>query len=345
MLLIWLLQAGFHAVTGKYFVLKIGFYLQLLFIASFPYTISLWLGQMEEYFNRILYLRLLLSVPSLVFILSGFFFPFQVETLIQVHLSSYLFASAVAISLGWSHMGTMLQANKVTIKKMLSFGRYTLGTLISTNLLKSTDTFMISWYMGPGALAAYNLPYKLIELIEIPLRSLAATFLPKAVKHSHDNHPSEIKSLFYLYTGLLTLFLMPVATLLILFAEEMVTLLGGETYASSANIFRCFVIYSLFLPLDRFLGITLDILNKPHLNLLKVGLMVITNITGNLLAIYFTDSPLFIAIATIITVSSGVVAGWFILKSTLFIQFNELVYEGYFILKQVIHKQFKSSMA
>jgi O-antigen/teichoic acid export membrane protein len=188
-----------------------------------------------------------------------------------------------------------------------------MGTLVSTNLLKSTDTFMISWYFGPAALAAYNLPYKLIELIEIPLRSLAATYLPQIVKHSSGDL-LRVKDLFYQYTGLLTLLLLPVTLCMFLFAQEMVVLLGGEMYASSTGIFRCFILYSLFLPLDRFLGITLDIISKPHLNLLKVLLMVVINVAGNLAAIYFTSSILFIAVATIVTVASGVSIGWFALK-------------------------------
>jgi O-antigen/teichoic acid export membrane protein len=202
---------------------------------------------------------------------------------------------------------------------------------------------MITWYLGPAALAAYNLPYKLIELIEIPLRSLAATFLPQAVKQSHTGNLSALKSLFYQYTVLLTMLLLPVTVLLFMFAEEMVVLIGGRAYASSANIFRCFVIYSLFLPLDRFLGITLDIINKPHLNLLKVGLMVIINIAGNLVAIHLAGAPVYIAVATIITVVSGVIVGWFTLKPALFIQLSELIYSGYLTLGQRINRQPKSS--
>jgi O-antigen/teichoic acid export membrane protein len=343
MLLVWLIEAGIYIYTSKYFEAELSFYLQLLFLFSFPFTFSIWLQQMEERFNRIMYLRLFSSVPLLIFILSGFYFPLRLENLIQIHIIAYLTSSLLAIAFGWSHIRSILSADIITIKKLLSFGRYTMGTLISTNLLKSTDTFMITWYLGPAALAAYNLPYKLIELIEIPLRSLAATFLPQAVKQSHTGNFSALKNLFYHYTTLLTILLLPVTVLLFLFAEEMVVLIGGQTYGSSANIFRCFVIYSLFLPLDRFLGITLDIINKPHLNLLKVCLMVIINITGNLVAVHLAGALLYIAVATILTVASGVIIGWLTLRSALCIRLNELFLNGYLTLGQRINRQPKSN--
>jgi O-antigen/teichoic acid export membrane protein len=234
-------------------------------------------------------------------------------------------------------------ANLATIKKLLSFGKYTMGTLIGTNLLKSTDTFMITWFLGPAALAAYHLPYKLIELVEIPLRSLAAIFLPQAVKQTKDHNLVVVKNLFYQYTALLTIVLLPVGLMMFLFAEEMIIVLGGATYASSANIFRCFVIYSLLLPLDRFLGMTLDILHRPHLNSVKVCLMVVINMTGNLIAIHFFASPLLVAAGTIVTIAGGVMIGWFILKRILSIQVNELLHRGYFTMGQYIHRQPKSS--
>ena len=256
-----------------------------------------------------------------------------------------MIASAIVVAYGWSNIQAIFKAKLAVMKELLSFGKYTMGTLISTNLLKSADTFMISWYLGPASLAAYNLPYKLIELVEIPLRSLAATFLPQALKQNDKSSLSAIRYLFYQYTGVLTFLLLPLAVVMFFFAEELVVILGGEAYATSANIFRCFVIYSLFLPLDRFLGITLDILNKPQLNLLKVCLMVGINIAGNLVAIHFFSSLLFIAVATIITIFCGTVIGWVVLGRILHIQISELMDIVYLTIEQRINKQAKSSAA
>lgn len=340
-IIICLLEYINFTLTGNYYEAELSFYLKLLILTSFPVAISLWLQQMDEFFNRLMYIRLILSIPFLIFIVSGFFFSFHLEILVQIHLMSYIATSVLTIALGWSSIQSILEAKVAIMQKLLSFGKYTMGTLVSTNLLKSADTFMISWYLGPAVLAAYNLPYKLIELVEIPLRSLSATFLPQAVKQSNKHNLLSIKIMFYQYTSLLSLFILPAILLMFFFAEEIVIMLGGKTYAGSASILRCFLIYSLFLPLDRFLGITLDILNKPHLNLLKVCLMVLINISGNLLAIHFFSSPELIAVATIITVICGSIIGWVLLSKTIPIKPNELAATGYFLLKRRIYYYIK----
>jgi O-antigen/teichoic acid export membrane protein len=344
-LLIWLLELSVFIFTGDYFEAALGLYLTMLIPVSLPFTFSLWLQQMNGHFNRIMYIRLILSVPFVGFLLSGFFFPLQLNTLIQVHLLSYLVASLIVIFCGWSNISSVFKASAAVIRKLLSFGKYTMGTLISTNLLKSTDTFMISWYLGPAALAAYSLPYKLIELVEIPLRSVAAALLPQAARHSNQYNLLAVKALFYRYTALLTMVLLPVSLLMFLFAKEMVVILGGEAYASSAGIFRCFVVYSLFLPLDRFLGITLDVLNKPQFNLLKVALMVLINIGGNLLAIHFFASPVFIAVATVVTVVSGCLLGWLLLKKIAAVKLSELYATACFAIRQRMDQYIKYKAA
>lgn len=53
-----------------------------------------------------------------------------------------------------------------------------MGTMVGANLLRSSDTFLIGAFLGGEAVAIFNIPLKLFELVEIPLRSFAATALP-----------------------------------------------------------------------------------------------------------------------------------------------------------------------
>ncbi len=343
--LVFLILLFIAFATHKTFDITTALYIQVLLLFSFPYTISLWVQQANGEFTRILFLRLFLTLPFLLFVVVGLFFPFSLERLMQVHILGYLGSSLVALICGWSYVQYTVKANLATMRSMLSFGKYSMGTLIGANLLKSTDTFMISWFMGPAALAAYQLPYKLIEIVEIPIRSMVATYLPQSVKYSNFHNLPSLRVLFNQYTGLLTIIMLPVAIICLLFAEQMLILMGGQAYASSVDIFRCFVVYSVFLPFDRFLGITLDVLNKPVLNLVKVYTMVIINIIGNYIAITCFASSVMIAAATIVTVIIGVLVGWFILKHLLGIQLKQVMYEGYFVIYRSIYKRFGASIA
>lgn len=316
----------------------VGVCFALLVLVSLPVNVALWVQQAENRFDRLLVLRLLLSIPLLIFVSSGFFFPFRVVRLIQAQTVMYAVASVFTIFTSWAKVYSIVQSNRSGIRQLWQFGRYSAGTLIGTNLLKSSDTLLIGWLLGPAAVALYNFPYKLIELVEIPLRSTVATALPQLSALSARKDALGLTRLFHQQTGLLTLALLPVALFLLLFAEPLLQLLGGSQYAQSAGIFRVFAVYSLLLPLDRFIGITLDSLNQPQLNLLKVGLMVLLNVAGSWLALHFFHDPLPVAGVTFLMTLGGVLFGAWCLRKTFRINLMQLFTAGYQLGRQGLRK-------
>ena len=50
-----------------------------------------------------------------------------------------------AFFMGWDGLKYVTKATKENIKTLLNFGKYTTFTLIGTNLLRSADTFIISF--------------------------------------------------------------------------------------------------------------------------------------------------------------------------------------------------------
>jgi O-antigen/teichoic acid export membrane protein len=139
-------------------------------------------------------------------------------------------------------------------------------------------------------------------------------------------------------TGLVSMAIVPVAILLFISASELIVMAGGKQYAMSANIFRVFVLYSLFLPLDRFIGVTLDSMGKPHLNLLKVLLMVGVNIAGNLLVLELFQSTLLVAVATLVTTGCGIIFGVIVLNRFFPFSVKEVFTSGYQLILRSIYK-------
>lgn len=314
-------------------------YFPVLFCASLPYTIALWIQQAENKFNCVLYIRLFLSIPVFAFISSGLIYPFDVQLLIKAHIFFHSVASLMAIIFGWTNIRSIIKAKIETIKALLQFGKYSMGTLICSNLLKSADTFLISWYLGPTAVAAYSLPYKLIELIEIPLRSIVATSLPGLSAFSQQKNFTKVQQIFNENTGLLSIAIVPLVMVGFLSADELIALTGGKQYAAiSADIFRVFALYSLLLPLDRFIGITLDSISKPHLNLVKVLLMVLVNITGNIIVLELFNSPLPVAFTTLLTTCCGITFGIFALNKTFPFNGKKMLGSGYQLILSSIYK-------
>jgi O-antigen/teichoic acid export membrane protein len=304
-------------------------YLPWLMIASLPFTLALWILQAENRFGQILSLRVLLTLPFFLFICSGLYYPIRAGQLVQVHVFCYASVSLIAIFMGWTNIRSVFRVTTAAIRTVLGFGKYSFGTLLCSNLLRSSDAFMIQWFIGPGAVAVYQLPYKLIELVEIPLRSFVATALPRLSRLSQQSNFTGIRYVFTQRVGVLTLALLPGVLILLIFADWIVDMVGGDQYGSSTGIFRALLIYSIFLPLDRFIGVTLDCINQPQLNLLKTVLMLLINIAGNWLVLSLSAPLFLVAATTLVSTLGGILFGAWLLRPFVPFSSRDILQEGF----------------
>jgi O-antigen/teichoic acid export membrane protein len=213
--------------------------------------------------------------------------------------------------------------------------------------LRSADTLIISLSpLGTAAVALYSIPMKLTELQQIPLRSFVATAFPKMSKASIQGKIEEVKSTFYTYSGAMTYLFIFISLITFLFADFFVLILGGSQYMgidpvtgfNTANIVRIFSIYGLLLPIDRMTGVALDSINKPDKNLIKVGFMVITNVIGDLVAVFIFKSLIMVAIASIIFTLLGVVIGFYFLNNELHLKQQKIFSYGFDFYKDILRK-------
>ena len=117
----------------------------------------------------------------------------------------------------------------------------------------------------------------------------------------------------------------------------MVWIVAGDAYIAdgvpSIAIFRIFLIYGFFLTIDRFTGVTLDSINKPKFNSIKVLLMASVNIIGDIIAIYYFESLHAVAFVTIINSMLGVYVGTRFLKKEINLNIFKIPVIGIKIIK------------
>ena len=313
-------------------------------ILNLPFNNALTVLQAKLQFGKILKLRTLnILIFDIFLTLNLFIFNQSITQVVIVFLAITLFTSLISLINKWDGIHLLFKSDKATICKILDFGKYTTGTLIGSNLLKSADTFIISLspILGTAGVALYSVPLKLTEVMEIPLRSFAATAFPKMSKASIENDLQKVKELFYKYSGSLTLLFIPFAIFNFIFAEFFVTLLGGPEYIETANIYRIFCLYGLILPLDRFTGVGLDAINRPKQNFYKVVFMVFANIIGDLIAVYYFNSIFYVAVITIVMTFVGIFVGYYYFNKEVKLSVYKIFTEGSLFLmnlkKNLIH--------
>jgi len=128
-----------------------------------------------------------------------------------------------------------------------------------------------------------------------------------------------------------------------IFAPFLMFIIAGKAYMGSAGLLRIFLIYSLLLPLDRFFSITLEVLGKAHLTLMKVLLMLLINIIGDIYCINHFGTIASVSGNSFIMLMVGIIFGHFILKRYLNFSYSNIWIETSKILKswrnQIINKK------
>jgi len=320
----------------------------LLALINLPMNTALVIMQADLNFGKILLIRSIESIGFFIVVAVNFFFLHL--GLLQLVLS-FLFIDAIAsglcIFMGWDGLKYIPKATRHTIKVLLNFSKYTTFTLIGTNLLRSADTFIISFSpLGTAAVALYSIPMKLTELQQIPLRSFAATAFPKLSKASMQKNTEEVKKIFYTYSGAMTYLFIGISLVTFIFADFFILVLGGSQYLgtdpvtgfNAATIMRIFCIYGLLLPIDRMTGIGLDSINKPNINFIKVLYMVIANVIGDVIAIFIFKSLSLVAVASIFFTAIGIWVGFHYMDKELSLNYRYIFTRGIDFYKMLYFK-------
>lgn len=278
----------YDTVNSSGFVLFFKWFPLLAFI-NLPFNNAQSVLQAKMRFDYLLILRVINVGGFMLFLLVNFFFlHVSLQIIIYAYLLVNVLTSIASMIPNWDGYRYITKVTRATNKKILDFGKYSTGTLIGSNLLKSADTFIIglSPFLGTAGVALYSIPLKLTEIIEIPLRSYAMTAFPGMSKASIEGNKDLVKHIFYTNAGGMTLLMIPVMLFSFIFAKDLVYILGGAGYETTTGIFRIFTIYGLLLPLDRFIGVALDSVNMPRFNFLKVVYMAVANIIGDSLVVF-----------------------------------------------------------
>lgn len=289
----------------------------LTYIVSLPFFISTCVLQAKQRFDQLLILRLFNQGSFVVFL---FIFialkNINIHTVIYSYIFSNVLASIIAIYKNWTLFDRIKFKSAQALLELYHFGKFSVGTAISASLFGTADKFIINFMLGPAALAIYDTGGKLLQVVEIPLRSFIATAMPSLSSYYNKGLKSELLVVMKKYIGMITIGLIPFILVTFVFADYIILVLGGEKYVNSLapNVLRIFIIIAIFYPVDRFLALTLDVIHQPRINFMKVIIMLIITVITDLAGVYITGNVYGVAVATIFPVLTGTVISFFALN-------------------------------
>jgi O-antigen/teichoic acid export membrane protein len=301
------------------YYLPVFLYYPVLAIFNLPFQQANIVAQGHVDFKKVLILRIVNGGSVLLFVLSYIaFFKITITGLIYAYLLANTVSSVIALVKRWDGWSHIKSSDRETRKQILKFGKYSTASYIGSNLLRSSDTIIMSLIpiFGIKSIAIFSIPLKFIEVVEIPLRSFSATAYPRLSK-ALTVGKKEFSDMLNQYTFWSTIILVPVVIVLLLFPGFFLNLVGGKVYADSIEIqkaiLRLICIYILILPIDRYSGVALFAVDKPEYNFYKIITMLAANIIGDLIALLVFKSIVFVFLATLIFTFGGILIGWMIL--------------------------------
>lgn len=169
--------------------------------------------------------------------------------------------------------------------RVFHFGKYVMGTNISSLLYKSTDQLMIGYFLNVSSLAIYNSAIRLSNLIEYPATSVAEVVYPKSSEMFERDKDDASRYFYEKAVGLTMTITLPIVIVTFLFADTIIYIVAGPLYSQSAEVLRVTILFGLFTPFSRQFGTAMDSSGRPHLNFLVLCISVIINVATNYIGI------------------------------------------------------------
>ncbi|BAV05299.1 Membrane protein involved in the export of O-antigen and teichoic acid [Filimonas lacunae] len=318
-------------------------------LVSLPYFMAICLLQAQARFDKLLRLRLFNIICFIAFILILYFANLSTtQYTIYAYMLSFAISSMVALLTGWSQVQTFSKKSREHILELYHFGKFSVGTIVSANMFWTIETYIVRYFLGPAALAVLDIGVKLLEIIEIPLRSFAASGMPLLSAAYNNNDPQQVLTTMKKMIGMLTVIMVPVILVTIVFAEIPISLLGGGKYVhtEAVNLFRIFLVLCLLFPADRYMALTLDAIHKPRVNFYKALVMLAVIVIADIIGIQLTGNIYGIAYASPFPIIIAILISYYHIQKYTPFRFWDIYRFGYqetWKNLEVIKKRFTKS--
>jgi len=172
------------------------------------------------------------------------------------------------------------------VKNLIGYGKYVLGTNLSTMFYKSIDRLTLGHLIGPAAFAIYDAAGKVTQLVEVPSFSIAAIVFPQSADRMEQEGPDGIKRLYERSVGAILAIILPFLMGVLLFAEPIIWVFAGPKYMESADILRITAFFGLFMPFAVQFGTILDATGRPATNFAYTFFTAVVNLALSYLFIW-----------------------------------------------------------
>ncbi|MCG8605955.1 flippase, partial [bacterium] len=277
------------------------------------YVVSQWGRKIAYYLllakERVFEVFLLDLVPLIItaFLLLMLFFGGQLNSakiVIGVKVAANLTAGILSFFLIRRITKLKWILSRDWLTKLLSFGKYTIGTTMGNIVYTRIDTVMITYFFDPVTLAVYNSARGIAEFFKNIVQAANMIVLPRASSFFSKNDTKGVRDIYFKGLAYSIALVVPISLVLLFMPEFILKLAYGGKYDASANILRILAFCALLSPLGSIGSSIAGGVGKPQFTLWAMSISVVINVVLNLLLIP-RYGAIGAALATLVSISIG----------------------------------------
>jgi len=154
--------------------------------------------------------------------------------------------------------------------RIFHFGKFVFGTNLVSMLTNSLDKFLLGALLSPVQVALANTAGRVMNMLEIPVNSIASISYPKATEAYDKQDLEEVGKIYEKTVGMMLSITLPFLLLNLLFAKYIVLLIAGDSYLEAVPFLQVVAFLAVIRPFDRQSGVFLDAIGKPFFNMIMV---------------------------------------------------------------------------
>jgi len=207
-----------------------------------------------------------------VFLLINFSFHISTNLMSLVYVQ--MFAVAIGSLIAWFYVRDFLQFSysfsKGWAMRIFNYGKYAFATTVSSILSGTIDQWMLAGMISPAASGAFNIAVRIGNLIDIPTNAIATIVFPQSAKRIETEGKGAVKYLYEKSVGTILAMVIPAIIFLYFFNSLIIDLIAGDKYADTVPILNITLLYCIFGPFGRQVGVILDSIGKTRTTFLIV---------------------------------------------------------------------------
>ena len=295
-------------------------YLPFFYFFSLPRSFLMWYLQGKRKYTEYFLVQLVTFGGTLVFLCTS---QLKEQYLFEIYC---LLHFITGLPLLWLFRNIQIDHYKLesgTVKTLFGFGKFSLGTQLTLNLLKNVDIYMIGYFLGATEVALYAIPLKLTEVFDIITRTLVTHIYPSFIQNYKEQKHLALRNTLSRYVAFCTLGFIVVAGILLLFSSPLLSLLGAKNPQEVWLIFLFFLLAKILDPGIRMVGVALEAINKPNTNFYRFAFMLLSNLAISFLCLWLGLPMYYLAMVNLLVGFVGLILGYW-----LFAKNSNVVYKS-----------------